>query len=127
MTLSSTDPVSALQQSLLRRALAARDPARLHVRFAPGVLDRYREAGCELLRTRSVGRISSGRRWSVDVGIAPDGSLHLPFKDIVERLPEEEWPHWLEHLASEPMSAAFVQMRVAAGACIDDGETEAWS
>jgi hypothetical protein len=52
--------------------------------------------------------------------------VHAPFQDLVDRLPEAEWPHWLEHLVEEPLSAAFIQMRLAPGACIDDGETEVW-
>jgi hypothetical protein len=116
-----------LHQSVVRRALAARDPGRLHLRFATSVLDHYREtAGVELLRTRTVGRIASGRRWSLDVGIAPDGSLHAPFNDVVDRLPQEEWAHWVEHLVEEPASAAFLQMRLVAAACVDDGETVPW-
>lgn len=118
----------ALQQTVLRRALAARDPGRLHLRFAAAVLSRYRELpGLELLRTSSVGRIAAGRKWSLDVGIAPDGSLHVPFNDLVERLPEDEWPHWVEHLIADAASAAFLQMRLVAAACIDDGETVAWA
>jgi hypothetical protein len=117
-----------LQQALLRRALAARDPSRLHVRFDGAVVDRYRAIeGAQLLRTRSVGRIVIRGRWSLDLGIAPDGSLQVPFQDLLDRLPEDELPHWLEHLAEEPASAAFLQMRMTAGACIDDGETEAWT
>jgi hypothetical protein len=118
----------ALQQTALRRALAARDPGRLHLRFQATVLEAYRGAAdVELLRTRTVGRISLGRRWSLDVGIAPDGSLHVPFQDFVDRLPEDEWPRWIEHLASEPASAAFLQMRLTSAACIDDGETAPWA
>jgi len=117
----------ALQQTVLRRALTARDPGRLHLHFASAVADDYRGAsGVELRRTRTVGRISVGRRWSLDVGIAPDGSLHVPFQDFVDRVPEEEWPRWIEHLVPEPASTAFLQMRMTAAACIDDGETVAW-
>jgi hypothetical protein len=117
-----------LQQTLVRRALAAREPGRLPLRFAAAVLDRYRAIeGVQLVRTRTVGRVAIPGRWSLDVGIAQDGSLHVPFADIVERVPEDEWPHWVEHLIDEPLSAAFLQMRMTAGACIDDGDTEAWS
>ncbi len=120
--------VRALQEAQLRRALAARDASRLHVRFDSAVIDRYRAIeGAQVLRSRSVGRVALPGRWSLDVGIAPDGTLHVPFKDLVDRLPEAQWPHWLEHLIEEPASHAFLQMRLAAGACIDDGETEAWT
>lgn len=117
-----------LQQSVLRRALGARDAGALHLRFAAAALDRYRSAeGAQLLRTRSVGRIAIPGRWTLDVGIAPDGSLHLPFQDLVERLPEGEWEHWLSHLVVEPASIAFLQMRLSSAACIEDGDTEPWS
>lgn len=117
-----------LQQTVLRRALAARDAGRLHVRFDSVVLARYRAMqGAQLIRTRTVGRITLPGRWALDVGIAPDGSLHVPFSDLADRLPEDEWAHWLDHLVEEPASAAFLQMRLAASACVDDGETEAWS
>ena len=119
--------VRALQQSLLRRALANRDPRQLHVRFEGAVIDRYRGLeGAQLHRTRSVGRIALPGRWSLDVGIASDGTLHLPFQDLVDHLPEAEWPHWLDHLVEDPASLALVQMRLTPGACIDDGETEPW-
>lgn len=121
-------PTAALQQTVLRRALAARDASKLHVHFDGAVVERYRAIeGAKLLRTRSVGRVQIGGRWSLDVGIAPDGSVHVPFGDLLERLPEDEWPHWIAHLLDVPASPAFLQMRLSAGACIDDGETEAWT
>lgn len=117
-----------LQQSLLRRALAAGEAGRLHVRFAGAVVERYRTvAGAQLLRTRSVGRIAIAGRWALDVGIAPDGSLHVPFQELAERLPEDEREHWLTHLIEEPASIAFLQMRLSPVACIEDGDTEPWS
>lgn len=119
--------VRGLQQSMVRRALAARDPGRLQLRFAGEVIERYRSLeGAQLLRTRSVGRVVVPGRWTLDVGIAPDGSLHVPFQDLVDRLPEGEWPHWLEHLIEEPASLAFLQMRLSPVACVEDGDTEAW-
>jgi len=117
-----------LQHSLLRRALAARDPGRLHLHFAASVIDRYRElAGAQIVRTRTVGRIAIPGLWSLDLGIAPDGTVHAPFQDFVDRLPEREWEHWLEHLVTLPASSNFLQMRAAAGACIADGDTEPWT
>ncbi len=67
------------------------------------------------------------RRWSLDAGIAADeGKVHLPVQDLIDRLSEDEWPHCIEHPVATPASAHFLSMRQAAGACIDDGETEAW-
>ncbi len=124
---TATTPTRALQQQLLRRALAAGEPGRLHVRFDARVLDRYRERGAQLMRTRTVGRVAVPGAWSLDVGIAAEGrELHVPFDDLRQRLPEAEREHWLAHLLDVPLSAAFLQMRLAPGACIDDGDTEAW-
>ena len=82
--------VHLLQQSLLRRALAARDPGRMHVRFAGAVIERYRALeGAQLLRTRTVGRVALPGRWALDRGIAPDGSVHVPFQELLDRLPED--------------------------------------
>ncbi len=125
---SESRATKVLQQSMLRRALLARSANALHVHFDGAVVDRYRAIdGVKLLRTRSVGRIAITGRWSLDLGIAPDGSLHVPFQDLLDRLPEDEWPHWIEHLLERSSSAAFLQMRLAAGACVDDGEAEVWS
>jgi hypothetical protein len=117
------------QQSLLRRALTARDPGRLHLRFHASVVDRYRETpNSQLVRTRTVGRVAIPGRWSLDVGIADAaGEVHVPFGDLVERLPEDEWPHWVAHVVEQPLSAAFIEMRMSAAACIDDGDTVEWT
>ena len=126
---SGADPAAALQQTLLGRALAARDPGRLHLRFRVEVLQRYRDlASAQLVRTRSVGRVAVPGRWSLDVGIAEgDGEVHLPLQDLLDRLPEGEWPHWVEHLVTSPLSVSFLKMRLAGGAaCIDDGESAPW-
>ena len=118
----------ALQQLLLRRALAAGDARPLHVRFEAAVIERYRERRAQLLRTRSVGRIAVPGSWSLDVGIAAGGAeVHVPFDDLVTRLPETEREHWVAHLLEVPASAAFLQMRMTAAACIDDGDTEPWT
>ena len=126
-------PSAALEQTLLRRVLASGDGKRLHLRFDPAVLERYREmAGAQLIRTRTVGRVNLPNRWSLDVGIADEPSsgatvLHATLGDLLERLPEEERDHWIAHLVPQPASLNFLQMKMAAGACIDDGEPEAWT
>jgi hypothetical protein len=59
----ASSPTAALQRSLLRRALAARDPGRIHLRFRADVVDRYRDLpGAQLVRTRSVGRVATQAR-----------------------------------------------------------------
>ena len=91
------------------------------------MIDRYRGlARAQLLRTDSVGRVAVPGRWSLDMGITPDErQVHLPAADVIERLPEGEREHWIEHLVETPSSANFLQMRMTA-ACIDDGETRRW-
>ena len=120
-----------MEQRLLQHALAASDPGRLHLRFHAAVVDRYRErSGVTLLRTRSVGRVALPGRWSLDVGLAEgaDGEalVHLPIADLLDRLPEEEWAHWIAHLMTGPVSESYLQMRMTPAACIDDGEPGAW-
>ena len=91
-------------------------------------MERYRRlSGAQVMRTRSVGRVTVAGRWSLDLGIAAgDREVHLPVQDLIERLPEEEWPHWIEHLVETPASANFLKMRQAGAACIDDGEPGRW-
>ena len=125
---------AALEQALLRRVLASGDGQRLHVRFHATVVDRYRSLpGAALQRTRRVGRGLVANRWSLDMGIvdgdaAPPGGaeVHVTLADLFERLPEEERAHWLAHLVPQPLSANFLHMKMAAGACIDDGDTAPW-
>jgi hypothetical protein len=131
----------ALEQAILRRVLNAGDGRGLHLRFRASVLDRYRERpDAQLIRTRSVGRVSIPGSWSLDLGIAEEGIaedglaedggaeavLHTTLGDLIDRLPERERDHWVAHLLPQPASANFLQMRMAAGACIDDGEPRAW-
>lgn len=127
---------AVLEQTLLRRVLSSGDGRRLHLRFDAAVLDRYRSMpSVQLIRTRTVGRISVPNRWSLDVGIASvDGEdesagvvLHATLGDLLDRLPEDERDHWIAHLVLQPVSVNFLQMKMSAGACIDDGEPEAWS
>ncbi len=139
---------NSLEQAILRRVLRAGDGRALHLRFRAEVLDRYRShPDAQLIRTATVGRISIPGSWSLDVGIAeartdptapadpaappsegPDASviLHTTLGDLLDRLPERERDHWVEHLLPAPASANFLQMRMAAGACIDDGEPRPW-
>ncbi len=117
-----------LQQAVLRRALAAGDAGRVHLYFHVAVIDRYRQLdGAQVLRTDSVGRVAVRGRWSLDVGITSDEQqVHLPVADLVERLPEGERDHWIDHLVETPSSTNFLQMRMTVAACIDDGETRRW-
>lgn len=120
-----------LEQAILRRVLRSGDGRALHLRFRGEVIEKYRaHPSAQLIRTASVGRVSVPGSWSLDVGIVeePDGSvvLHATLGDLLDRLPERERDHWVEHLLPLPSSVNFLQMRMAAGACIDDGEPHAW-
>ena len=130
---------STLEQAILRRVLRAGDGRALHLRFRAEVLDKYRaHPDAQLIRTATVGRVSIPGSWSLDVGIAaaPDAPdsldaagppiLHATLGDLLDRLPERERDHWIEHLLPAPASVNFLQMRMAAGACIDDGEPRPW-
>jgi len=119
---------AALQRALLNRALVSNAPGRLLLRFRASVMDRYRAGGATLIRTRTVGRVSLPGRWSLDVGIAVGGAeVQVAFEDLLDRVPEAERPHWVEHLVVEPSSLNFLRMRLAGAACIDDGEAEPWT
>lgn len=121
----------SLEQVILRRVLNAGDGRALHIRFRAEVLERYREMpDARLIRTATVGRVSVPGSWSLDVGIAEEAGadpvLHATLGDLIDRLPERERDHWIAHLLPQPASTNFFQMRMAAGACIDDGEPRAW-
>ncbi|RLT28082.1 MAG: hypothetical protein DWI48_01615 [Chloroflexi bacterium] len=120
--------VTALERRVLARALAASDFGGLHLRFSIDVVAKYRaHAAGKLIRTRSVGRISMPQ-WTLDMGIANDDSeVEVVAKDLLERVPAEEHAHWVEHLVVQPASSRFLQMMIMPGACIDDGEPEAWT
>jgi len=128
---ASSAASSNLEQAILRRVLRSGDGRALHVHFRAEVLDRYREhPSATLLRTATVGRVSILGSWSLDLGIveAPGAPtvLHTTLGDLLDRLPERERDHWVEHLLPSPVSLNFVQMRLSAGACIDDGEPRPW-
>lgn len=111
----------------MRRALAAGDPASLQVHFEAGVLDRYRQTGgFSLIRTDTVGRIRKEGGWALDLGIAPGDELVQAAVGDLLRLPEEDREHWSQFAVALPSSKVFLQMRLAPGACFDDGEVRPW-
>ncbi len=99
-----------------------------HLWFDEHVLDRYRsQAGWRVMRTNTVGRLRSPEGWSLDFGIAgDDGLLHTSARELSERLPAPERQHWAQHVVVPATSRNFLTMRLAAGACIDDGELRDW-
>jgi hypothetical protein len=111
---------------VVRRALAAGDPANLQVAFDAGVLQRYRDQGVSIIRTNTVGRVSKRGEWSLDFGIAPgEESIHVPF-GLLSKLPEAEREHWAQFAVTAPASKMFLQMRLSPSACYDDGEVRTW-
>lgn len=119
--------VTALERRVLARALAGQDFGGLHLRFSIDVVEQYRaHPAAKLIRTRTVGRISMPQ-WTLDMGITNDDSeVEVVARDLLERVPAEEHAHWVEHLVVQPASSRFLQMMIMPGACIDDGEPEAW-
>ena len=120
------DYESVLRVSV-RRSLANGDAAKLPLHFETAVLDRYRGApGFSIIRTNSVGRVKKEGGWALDFGIAPDESLlHVCIGDLLA-LPDDERAHWSEFVTALPSSRMFLQMRLAPGACYDDGEVRTW-
>lgn len=115
-------------QVLLNRALHQGSPDLLPVCFRVEVLDAYRgRPGFSLIRSDSAGRLKQDGGWSIDFGISPgDELIHLTWRDLLSRLPESERASWLEFTESPPLSTNFLQMQMAPGSCLDDGEIRPW-
>jgi len=61
------------------------------------------------------------------VGIGEEGrAVDACLSDVLHALPEAEREHWAQHVVALPLSQRFLQMRLAPGACIDDGGVRAW-
>lgn len=122
-----TQDYESVHRVALRRALVAGDPSQLHLHFAVTVLDRYRGSpGFSVIRTDTVGRVRKQGGWSLDFGIAPEeDAIHVQVADLL-RLPESEREHWAAHAVTLPASRVFLSMRLAPGACFDDGEIRSW-
>ena len=126
--MADTQEYESVYRVALRRALAAGDPALLHVHFAVEVLDRYRGgAGFSVIRTDTVGKVRKEGGWTLDFGIAPDETMvHAQLGDLLH-LPENEREHWSAHARLLPASRMFLSMRLAPGSCFDDGDVRQWS
>ncbi len=121
-------PSDVPQLALLYLRVLGGDLGAVQVWFDQRVLDRYRtQAGCQVIRTNSVGRVRSSAGWALDFGIADDDRLiHAPAADLAQRLPASERQHWVSQMVTPPVSRTFLMMRLGGGACIDDGEVRAW-
>lgn len=116
-------PQSLFLLTLYRRALGRERPGLLPLWFAPAVLEKYRhQAGIQLVRTESAGRIKVDGHFSLDFGILPGGDLLHASAEALIRLPEAEREHWITHLVVLPLNETFVQMQLAPGSCFDDGD-----
>jgi hypothetical protein len=113
---------------VVRRALAAGDPALLQISFDVAVIDRYRgRDGFQVIRTNTAGRVRKNGGWSIDFGIAEgDRAIHSSWNAIAHQLPEDEREHWAMHVIGEAMSENFLRMQLAPGSCFDDGDVRAW-
>jgi hypothetical protein len=127
MTTQTANEADFVYRVGVRRALASDDAAMLQLHFDAAVLQRYRESpGYSIIRTNTVGRVKKEGGWALDFGIAPDDTaIHASFGDIA-RLPEDERAHWASQALAGPSSRMFLQMRLAPGACYDDGEVRHW-
>ena len=128
MTTDTTNDADFVYRVAVRRALAAGNASALQVHFDVAVLQRYLGApGFSTIRTNTVGRVRKEGGWALDFGIAPDEkALHAAF-GAMANLPEEERLHWASCALAGPSSRMFLQMRLAPGACYDDGEVRAWA
>ena len=112
-----------------QRALKAVDPALLQVGFDVTVLDRYREdAACQVMRTKTVGRIRKQGAFTIDFGISPgETTIHASWLALTTSLPEAEREHWAFHAAPVAgYSDMFLRMALSPSSCFDDGELRAW-
>lgn len=118
----------AYLEAVFQKLLQAGDQALVQVWFRCAVLDRYGESSAySVIRTDTIGRINRQRVWSLDFGIAQDGSLiHASLGDLLLSLPQDERKHWAEHAVALPASLNFLKTRMAPGGCLDDGELRNW-
>jgi hypothetical protein len=124
MTISGTSERADPQRAALYLRVLGGDLGIAQLWFDQHVLDRYRDqSGTRVMRTNTVGRLRTAEGWSVDFGIAPgDGLIHTSTLDLQQRLPASERQHWAHHLITPAVSRAFLTMRMAKGACIEDGD-----
>lgn len=103
-----------------------RQPELCQVVFRVAVLDKYLNVpDVTVKRTETVGRVRAAT-WAVDFGIAPaEDTLHVTLGQLIQKLPESEQGHWLEHLAAQGFSQNFLKMQ-GSHACIDDGGLRNW-
>lgn len=110
--------------------------------FDAAVLDKYRDAGAQVVRTDTIGRVKL-TQWSLDFGIAESdqadaagagsaagagGSvvIHVAIGEAHARIPEAERAHWAAHAIALPLSTNYVMLQLSRGHCVDDGDLRSW-
>ena len=134
MAAEATPPTADdLAARLVYSRVLSRGEERLaQVWFRAQVLDKYRGSPAySVIRTDTAGRLSRGRLWSLDFGIAEGAHatatlIHANLGDLMQKLAQEERDHWAQHVVTLPVSANFLRMQMAPGSCFDDGEVRAW-
>ena len=113
---------------LYQRVFSGRSPLLAPIFVKASVLERYRGAtGYSVVRSNTIGRVKREGSWSLDFGISPqEGVIHISLTDVMNRVPEGERDHWLQHLAAPPLSENYAKTQLAPGSCIEDGDTRPW-
>ncbi|MGH2632857.1 MAG: hypothetical protein ACRDG3_05560 [Tepidiformaceae bacterium] len=117
--------IGPVAKTIYRRILTSADSAQVQLWFDASLLARYREAGYQVKRTNTVGRVKAPT-WAIDFGIGAEATtIHASIADLL-RLPEAERQHWAMYVAEAGLSENFLKMMLHAGSCIDDGDTRDW-
>ncbi|OUM97049.1 MAG: hypothetical protein BAA04_06570 [Firmicutes bacterium ZCTH02-B6] len=126
--MAETTPVHSPELVLrfVERALVDKNPGALPICFDIAVLEKYREAGYTLFRTKSAGRVQAPEGWRLDFGIVDDaGVIHASAADVC-KLPRAERQHFAAHVRTPPLNARFLKLHMGLGACVDEGDVEHW-
>src|SRR5690606_17814926 len=92
-------------RTYVEKALVEKDAGALPLVVSMAALERYREAGYTLMRTRSAGRVQSPDGWRLDFGIVDGaGVIHAGVRDVL-KLPRAERRHLAAHVVTGPMNA----------------------
>lgn len=110
-------------RTLYQRAIVGGRPGSLPLWVAPEVLERYvGQAGVQMVRTDSAGRLKVPGLFALEFGIPPGGGPLQVSVESMQRLPQEHLKHFLDHLVAPQMNVRFCQMQLQPGSCFDDGE-----
>lgn len=113
-------------RTYVEKALVEKDAGALPLVVSMAALERYREAGYTLMRTRSAGRVQSPDGWRLDFGIVDeDGVIHAAVRDVL-KLPRKERIHLAQHVIDVPLNARYLKLQLGQGGCVDEGDIIAW-